>query len=136
MTADVASATTSNEQTGCNTMDSEKLQYLDRQNLQCPAGKVMNSFRVVRSGCNNPDMRYAFACVGVPPPPTPAPTPAPTPSPEDAEIYGDPHGVRYDGSFQPAALLQHEAENAVHLRAVREGLSACTAMDGKTLEYL
>merc|ERR1719502_1618834 len=137
MTSAFALATSSNEQTGCNTMDSEKLQYLDRQNLQCPDGKLMTSFRVVRTGCGGQDMRYAFSCAAVPPPPTPAPTPVPTPAPtpaptpeeQIAEIYGDPHLVGYHENHQTAALLQQST-------SVSEEFTVCTPMDGESLQYL
>jgi hypothetical protein len=134
MTADFAADTASDEQTGCNDMDGKLLEYLDRHNLQCPAGKVMSSFRVVRDGCQGTDMRYAFVCTGVPPPPTPAPTPAP--EEEEAEIYGDPHVINYHKNQQTAALLQSGAGAIIQSTSVRETETSCTDMVGKELEFL
>jgi hypothetical protein len=85
--------------TGCSEMKFQKLQNLDRHNVQCNTGEALVSFRVTDSGCGGNDMKVAFECVTTPTPsPTPSPTLSPTPSPTSAPgARGDPHLTSVSG---------------------------------------
>merc|ERR1719446_1005225 len=63
--ATVATTGTATRSTGCNQMHGKELQYLDRHNVQCEAGEVMASFKVVRTGCSGDDMKYEYECATV-----------------------------------------------------------------------
>ncbi|KAK3262211.1 hypothetical protein CYMTET_28919 [Cymbomonas tetramitiformis] len=58
-----------------------KLEHLDRLDVECPEGELLNGF--VMEGCGGDNMRYRYTCVkelASPPPPSPSSPPPPSPS--------------------------------------------------------
>jgi hypothetical protein len=49
--------------TGCNVAADHKIEYLDRQNVNCPKNYAMNGFLFTRDGCSGNQMRYKFTCI-------------------------------------------------------------------------
>jgi len=48
--------------TGCSHLSGQNLEFLDRQNLACAAGEVMEGFQLHRDGCGGDDMRFRIFC--------------------------------------------------------------------------
>ncbi|KAK3261447.1 hypothetical protein CYMTET_29647 [Cymbomonas tetramitiformis] len=47
----------------CQQERGEKLEYLDRLNIQCPEGEWLNGFVLEQGDCGGNDMRYRFKCI-------------------------------------------------------------------------
>merc|ERR1719198_549324 len=58
--AEVGSSTT--KHSGCALIDDKKVQYLDRQNVQCDDGAALLGFTTVDTGCTGNNMRYKYKC--------------------------------------------------------------------------
>jgi len=52
----------STHNTGCNDIDGKQNEYLDRHKVECPAGKVLKSWGMTRSGCSGGNQRIQFTC--------------------------------------------------------------------------
>merc|ERR1712167_55929 len=49
--------------TPCALARHQDLQYLDRQNVQCPKNTALSEFGLTGQGCGGNNMRYSFACL-------------------------------------------------------------------------
>lgn len=49
-------------ETSCQEVDWNNMEYLDRQNVQCPAGEVLAHFHLTRHGCGWRHMKFQFWC--------------------------------------------------------------------------
>ena len=56
---------TATYKTSCTPMEDYELEYLDRQNVACGGNQVLQSFKVIQSGCSGYDRRYEYQCGNV-----------------------------------------------------------------------
>ena len=49
-------------QTNCQRNRGEHMEYLDRHNIQCPAGQVLTHFHLTGHGCSHNYMKFQFWC--------------------------------------------------------------------------
>lgn len=49
-------------QTSCQRNRWMRMEYLDRHNVQCPAGEVLTHFRLTGAGCRHNHMKFQFWC--------------------------------------------------------------------------
>jgi hypothetical protein len=52
--------------THCNAANDQKIQFLDRQNVQCGSDGALVSWYFARHGCGGGNMRYKYTCAKVP----------------------------------------------------------------------
>ncbi|KAK3262210.1 hypothetical protein CYMTET_28918 [Cymbomonas tetramitiformis] len=102
----------------CEHEKGQKLQYLDRLDVECPEGEVLNGF--VMEGCGGDNMRYR---VGIPPPP-PSPSSPPPPSPSPPMGWDDYPGTE----CKQYTESEDDKDNGVYVRYKKIGsLEECKA---------
>jgi hypothetical protein len=57
------STTTFTKKTSCQHTRNQKEHYLDRQNVDCGSGALINSFKLVTGQCKGDNMRYTVQCL-------------------------------------------------------------------------
>lgn len=57
------STTTFTKKTSCQHTRQQKEHYLDRQNVDCGSGALINSFKLVTGQCKGDNMRYTLQCL-------------------------------------------------------------------------
>lgn len=48
--------------TGCNAINGETIQFLDRHNAQCHAGEIMTGWDMTEAGCSGNNRKIAYQC--------------------------------------------------------------------------